>query len=314
LSTEIGPEVAQTAIKVHSLTIKMPSTSSRSLQSLEPHPDVLVTTDKPKQATKKPYTFDFFIDGQRGIVASRNDFEVTLATELAVHYADPELRVGGYVEFRRGTFEVFGKQFEVNRGSLQFDGGPELNPEVNLIATQKPEAGESATDRVVARVSGTLANPIVEFYSETCPGQGAVVLLVSGRCPSEADTTLQDTSGTQNAFAAGIIGGILTLGARSQLGGLIPRISVESTGQGAQTRFKAGFEAVPKFMRPLVQRVYVQGALSTGDQTASAEGSGNANAATPDFLIELYFPHNIVGTGRVAPTSRSWGLDVTWEP
>jgi hypothetical protein len=313
LSTEIGPEVAQTAIKIHSLDVRMPSTSSRSLQSLEPHPDVMVTTDKPKQAAEKPYTFEFYIDGQRGVTARRNDFDVQLALEMALHYADPELRVGGYVEFRRGTFEVFGKSFEVNRGSLQFDGGPELNPEVNLIATQKPEAGENVTDRVVARVSGTLANPIVEFYSETCPGEGAVVLLVSGRCPSEADTAMQDTTGTQNAFAAGIVGGILTLGARSQLGGLIPRISVESTGQGAQTRFKAGFEAVPKFMRPLVQRVYVQGALSTRDDTA-AEGSGNQNSATPDFLIELYFPHNIVGTGRVAPTSRSWGLDVTWEP
>jgi hypothetical protein len=313
LSTEIGPEVAQTAIKLHSLAVRLPSTTSRSLQSLDPHPDVLVTTDKPKQAAEKPYTFDFYIDGQRGVSARRNDFNVQLATELALHYADPEFRVGGYVEFRSGLFEVFGKQFEVNRGSLQFDGGPELNPEVNLIATQRPEAGENTTDRVIARVSGTLANPIVEFYSETCPGEGAVVMLVSGRCPSEADTALQDTSGTQNAFAAGIVGGILTLGARSQLGGLIPRISVESTGQGAQTRFKAGFEAVPKFMRPLVQRVYVQGALSTRDDTAG-EGAANENAATPDFMIELYFPHNIVGTGRVAPTSRSWGLDVTWEP
>jgi hypothetical protein len=313
LTTEIGPEVAKTAIKIHALEIRMPNTTSRSLQSLDPHPDVMVTTDKPKEVAAKPYTFEFYIDGQRGVTAKRNDFDVQLATELALDYSDPEFRVGGYVEFRRGTFEVFGKQFEVNRGSLQFDGGPELNPEVNLVATQRPEAGESANNRVTARVSGTLANPVVEFYSETCPGEGAVVMLVSGRCPSEADTSLQDTTGTQNAFAAGIVGGILTLGARSQLGGLIPRISVESTGQGAQTRFKAGFEAVPKFMRPLVQRVYVQGALSTRDETA-AEGSGNQTSATPDFLIELYFPHNIVSTGRVAPTSRSWGLDVTWEP
>jgi hypothetical protein len=270
-----------------------------------------VTTEKAKPPPQKPYTFDFAVDGRRGMSATRDDFDVTIATELAVRYADPELRVAGYVEFRRGTFEVFGKQFEVNRGSLQFNGGPELNPEVNLIATQKPEAGSGSTESVVARVSGTLAQPIVEFYSETCPGQGAIVQLVSGRCPSEADSSLQDASGAQNAFAAGIVGGILTLGARSQLGGLIPRISFESTGQGSNTRLKAGFEAVPKFMRPLVQRVYVQGAVSTRDQS---ESQGNTGTATPDFLIELYFPHNIVGTGRVAPISRSWGLDVTWEP
>jgi hypothetical protein len=311
LTTEIGAESAQSAIKLHSLAIRLPSNSSRSLQSLEPHPDVRVTTEKPKPPPDKPYTFDFAIDGRRGLTATRNDFDVTIATELAVRYAEPELRVGGYVEFRRGTFEVFGKQFEVNRGSLQFNGGPELNPEVNLVATQKPEAGAGSSGGVVARVSGTLAQPVVEFYSETCPGPGAIVQLVTGRCPSEADSSLQDASGTQNAFVAGVVGGILTLGARSQLGGLIPRISVESTGQGSNTRVKAGFEAVPKFMRPLVQRVYVQGAVSTRGQS---DTEGTTGTATPDFLIELYFPHNIVGTGRVAPITRSWGLDVTWEP
>ncbi|HKP55559.1 MAG TPA: translocation/assembly module TamB domain-containing protein [Polyangiales bacterium] len=312
LTSELRAESAQTAVKLHSLAIRLPSTSSRSLQSLEPHPDVRVTTEKVKPPPGKPYVFDFALDGRRGMTAARDDFDVNIATELAIRYADPELRVAGYVEFRRGTFEVFGKEFEVNRGSLQFNGGPELNPEVNLIATQKPEAGAGTSEGVVARVSGTLADPVVEFYSETCPGQGAIVQLVSGRCPSDADSSLQDATGTQNAFAAGIVGGILTLGARSQLGGLIPRISVESTGQGSQTRVKAGFEAVPEFMRPLVQRVYVQGAVSTRNQSAESEGSNSA--ATPDFLIELYFPHNIVGTGRVAPITRSWGLDVTWEP
>jgi hypothetical protein len=167
---------------------------------------------------------------------------------------------------------------------------------------------------VVAQVSGTLANPIVEFYSETCPGQGAIVQLVSGRCPTDTDSTLDDATGAQNAFAAGVIGGILTLGARAQLGGLIPRIAVESTGQGTNTRVKAGFEAVPNFMRGLVQRVYVQGALSTGNASAAEGNSADNGDATPDFLIELYFPHNIVGSARVIPRSRSWGLDVTWEP
>ncbi|HEX4351678.1 MAG TPA: hypothetical protein VHZ95_02165, partial [Polyangiales bacterium] len=71
-------------------------------------------------------------------------------------------------------------------------------------------------------------------------------------------------------------------------------------------------EAVPDFMRPLVQRVYVQGAVSTNDNTVGTTSS--QNTTTPDFLIELYFPNNIVGAGKVAPVTKSWGLDVTWEP
>jgi hypothetical protein len=69
-------------------------------------------------------------------------------------------------------------------------------------------------------------------------------------------------------------------------------------------------------MRSLVQRVYIQGALSTraGATAGANEPAANSSLATPDFLIELYFPKNIVGAGRVAPTTRSWGVDVTWEP
>jgi hypothetical protein len=142
------------------------------------------------------------------------------------------------------------------------------------------------------------------------------VLLVSGRCPNESDIAMTDPNATQSAFAYGILGGILTLGARSQLSGLIPKLAVESSAYGRGTRVKAGFEVVPPFMRSLVERVYIQGALSTrsGAAAGTSDPSAGAARATPDFLIELYFPKNIVGAGRVAPTTRSWGVDVTWEP
>lgn len=311
LSTEIKSRAAQTAVKIHELSIQLPTETSRSLQTLDPHPDVLVTTDKPKKPPDAPYALEFFVDGQRGVNARRDDFNVQLAVELAVSFQDPVLHVGGYVEFIRGDFEVFGKQFDVNRGSLQFDGGTELNPEIHLVATQRPEA--AGADRVAAQVTGTLTAPVVEFFSETCPGQGAVVQLVSGRCPSEEDEASTDAASAQSAFTAGVLGGVLTLGARRGFGGILPTIAVESTGEGSQTRVKAGFEAVPSFMRPLVQRVYLQGALSTSDDDAEGT-SASSDTTTADFLIELYFPHNIVGTARMVPASRSWGLDVTWEP
>ena len=44
---------------------------------------------------------------------------------------------------------------------------------------------------------------------------------------------------------------------------------------GTRTRLKAGFETVPPFMRSLVQRVYLQGAISTGDQSASSTNTAS---------------------------------------
>jgi hypothetical protein len=313
ISSTIDPGRAQTAVKLHSLAVRLPNTTSRTPQALETHDDVVLTTAARKRVSDKPYSFEFRVDGRDQLSARRNDFEAALATELAVSYRDPELRVAGYIEFRRGSFELFGKHFEVNRGSMRFDGETELNPEVSLVAVHQPSG--SGSSAVTVNVSGTLAKPVVSFYSERCPGDGAVVLLVSGRCPNESDSATAEQGTAQNAFAYGILGGILTLGAQSQLKGLIPRLAVESAGRGTRTRVRAGFEAVPPFMRSLVERVYIQGALSTSspDSTTSTTNA-NSSVATPDFLLELYFPKSFVGSGRYAPTTRSWGFDVTWEP
>jgi autotransporter translocation and assembly factor TamB len=308
---DIERDRSRIAIKLHDLAVRLPDTSNRSPLSLDPHPDIALVTDAPRSQSSKGYDFEIAIDGRQQFSARRNDFEAALSAELAVQFQDPDLRVGGYFEFRRGTFDVFGKRFELNRGSMRFDGGLELNPEVNLVATHQPDT-VGATP-VYVNVSGTLDKPVVSFSSDQCPGEAAVVFLVSGRCPTEADTNSADTRSTAEAFGAGIVGGILTLGARRQLGGLIPQLSVESAAAGTRTRFKAGFEAVPKFMRPLVQRMYVQGAVSTPDNNIGGGGT-TQTTTTPDFLIELYFPNNIVGAGKVAPVTRSWGLDVTWEP
>jgi hypothetical protein len=313
VETDLDAERARTAVKLHTLAVRLPSTTGRTPQTLEAHTDIVLTTAPPKRTAEQPYSFEFMIDG-RNLTARRNDFDATLATELAVSYRDPELRVGGYIEFRRGSFELFGKQFELTRGSLQFDGSDELNPDVSMVAAHRPSM--TSTSAVSVNVSGTMARPAVTFHSDRCPGDGAVVLLLSGRCPTESDIAMTDPNATQNAFAYGVLGGILTLGARSQLSGLIPRLSVESAAMGRGTRVKAGFEVVPPYMRELVQRVYIQGALSTrtGANAGTNDPVTNNALATPDFLIELYFPKNIVGAGRVAPTTRSWGVDVTWEP
>jgi hypothetical protein len=66
-------------------------------------------------------------------------------------------------------------------------------------------------------------------------------------------------------------------------------------------------------MRKLVRRVYVEGAIAGTTEEQRASPDNNAEAISPEFLIELYFPHNIVGSGRFSGQV-SWGVDVLWEP
>ena len=144
-------------------------------------------------------------------------------------------------------------------------------------------------------------------------------ITAQSRCPSP--WAIAPSSRSLQAFAVGIAGSsVLTLlGSPPKVAGVTPRVGVESGGHGYETRFKAGVASeslVPKFMRKLVRRMYVQGAVSTRSsadgelqqQQPAEESLGDAL----DFLIELYFPHNIVGSGKFSPSS--WGVDVIWEP
>lgn len=309
IAAEIEKERTRAVIKLHDLLLRLPDATNRTLQPLEPHPDVTIVTAKPEARTL-PYPIELVIQGERGLTVQRNDFRADVSMELAVGYRDPNLNVGGHIDFLSGEFEAFGQRFEINSGALRFNGGTELNPDVYLIATQRPEG--TTTSPVVVSVTGTLAEPNVTFRSDVCPGDvGAITYLVSGRCAADDPDVAQESGDARNQVTSGIVSGVLTLGVQSQLSGALPRIAIDSN------RVQAGISSqsiIPTFMRSLVKRVYVQGGVRPSQQQADTAPAGEASGAnsTLDFLIELYFPHSIVGSGRFAEDS--WGLDVTWEP
>jgi autotransporter translocation and assembly factor TamB len=314
LDAAIEPKGTRAELNVERLDVRLPEASNRALQSLAPHEDVLVQSEA-SQRPINPYPFEISVTGGKNVNVQRDDFKANIEPSLKVRYLDPDLRVEGYITFYAGEFEVFGKRFQVNTGSLRFDGNTELNPEIYLMATQKPES--SNLSAVSVWVTGTMEHPEVTFHVDVCSGETAAIsYLLSGQCGGESDDTFaQDSSDAPAAFAAGVLGGVLTLGAQRELKGLAPRIAVESTEQGAQ-RVHAGFSSeslIPKALRGLVQRIYIAGGvLSAGSQTIATENGPPPENTSVEFLFELYFPHSLVGSGRFAPPD--WGLDVLWEP
>jgi translocation and assembly module TamB len=294
--------------------VRLPEESNRTLQSLDPHQEVTVMTEA-KRPSRSSYPLELDISGGNVVRVQRNDFQASIEPSVKVRYADPALNVDGLITFYAGEFEVFGKRFQVNTGSLRFDGGPELNPEVYLMATQKTDSGNRSAVNVW--VTGTMQKPEVTFNVDVCSGEAAAInYLLSGQCGSNADDSLtQDTGNAPAAFAAGVIGGFLTLGAQRELKGFAPRIAIERT-ENAQ-RVHAGFSSeslIPPALRGIVQRIYIAGGvLSPNSSTTSAEGTSTGPAQTAlELLVDLYFPHNLVGSARVAPPA--YAFDMLWEP
>lgn len=315
VDAEMDSERTRAVLKVHELLVRLPNTSNRTLQALEPHPDVKLTTAGPKRPPSE-YLVEFMLDSDRRITVRRNDFETNVSTKVVVRYNQPELAVGGTISFNGGEFEVFGKRFTINGGSLRFDGTNDINPDVFLAATQRPEG--SGKSPVTVSVTGTLAEPEVTFASDACPGDsGAITYLIAGVCASDDPDLAQGAEDAEAAFANGVASGVLTLGAQNELSGLMPRIAVQSNRRGGSS-VSAGFTStalVPKFLRPLVNRVYIQGGVARSNEVQGSTGEQQPAATTStslEFLMELYFPHDLVGAGHFGETS--WGLDVTWEP
>jgi translocation and assembly module TamB len=315
LQATIAPSHMGMDLGFSSLAIQLPDDAGRTLQELDEHPDleVMGRTRPTLLSTKRE--IGIRIHSARPFWVRRSDFSALVDSDLNIAYSAAELAIGGYVEFNRGVFDVFGKSFNLERGSIRFDGSGNVNPELNLIAVHDPHVAGSSPVRVT--VTGRMSAPDVTFSAQGCADEsGALSLLLTGKC------SLGDSSGPDSnpdaqraAFVGGLLAGVLTLGAKSQLGALIPVIGMESTGQGFNQRIRAGIDAdtlVPKFLRPIVRRAYVEGAVTTGTENQD----GTTGPASVAFLLELYFPHNFVGAGRVKPGSAQvqWGVDVTWEP
>lgn len=309
LTAALSPERADGKLRLRDLRIQLPARNPTQLQTLEEHGDIVVVNQPQSGHAPESYPFALKVISDNPIHIQRNDFDARVRANLEVLKEQSALRLDGFLEFRRGEFQVFGKDFEIVQGSLKFPGTKRGQPEANLTAVHRVSTtGETVT----VQVDGRLSDPDIRFLSDSCEGQaGALTLLLTGQCTASRDQAAPDSS-TEGAFAAGLLQGVLTLGAQQEFGGLVPKLAVES-GQGYSTRVKAGVssdEVIPPFLRKVIQKVYLQGAVSTA-QLQDDPAYANQDASL-DFLIELYFPHSIVGSGHFA-TDR-WGLDVTWEP
>jgi hypothetical protein len=315
----IGLDGVEGAIHVERLTVRLPEQAAGSVQPLDPHPEVaLVGSDAPELALEDGpgYPIHLRVDAHTPFWVRRNDFAVQGTAELDVTYLDPNLYVGGYATLGRGYFEVFGKRFLVQRGSLVFTGDTELNPLVDLVATYELPGRAGATISVIA--NGRLLDDLqIEFTSTETSDQGEIIaLLVSGRRSIGAgDPQASQQAATEQAasFLAGISAGILTLGLRQQFGDIVPMIAIEAGSNLGETRTRAGFNVdalIPDFLRGAVLGAYLEGFVTTGTGQQAGGGGGGVGGGV---ALELQFPEDVIGSGTYVPPM-SFGIDFLWEP
>ena len=317
-AAKFGPTGMKSQVEVERLDVALPEQSATTPIDLAPNPDVHVLGEAgapPPVASGKPVVVRL-VASRPPIDIHRDDFAAKVEAQLELTYREPDLRVRGDARIVQGYFEVFGKRFNVEQGSLLFQGGEQLDPEVQLVASHKL----TGSGEVTVTASGTLSNPRILFG--TSSGEAAtqaeiIQLLITGQShQGRAEVDPDEASRQASGFLAGVVGGVLTVALREQFGRFVPNISLEQT-ETSGTRIRAGFnvnQLIPKWLRKVVRGMYVEGFFTAAGAEDERSVAGESQPGG-GFLVELQFPFNLIATGQFArANSSTWSIDLTWEP
>jgi hypothetical protein len=252
------------------------------------------------------------------VIRSRDQgFYVQASANLQTTLAKDFL-VKGTVTLHGGNFQVFGKRFEIRSGSMVFQGDPDMDAKVELVARH---VLRGSNDTVTVTASGRLSNPKIEFSSSvpTTSQAQVIALLLTGSTSQQRGLTAstEQASADTSNFLSGVAAGLFSASLQSQFGGLAPTIGIQ---QGtarygdyeSDTAVQVGFNVDSVLPEDIpIRGLYIEGQFVARRN----EGGPNttAQAQRPGFLIEALWPLNFVTTATFAPPS-NWSIDVTWEP
>ena len=115
--------------------------------------------------------FDYFdeLEGQLRIRIPRNtwikneDMRIEISGELELIKNEEFFELFGSVEVVRGQYDLLGKTFVIEEGSISFQGGEEMMPRINITAVYTFRNPERAEQELTVKVTGTAEEPEVEF-------------------------------------------------------------------------------------------------------------------------------------------------------
>lgn len=321
-----GREVSLT-VRVPELHLALPASSSRAVQSLDPHADVDVShplgppkEERPKDALSYVVTFEL---GDIEIEGMGADLELTGGSPPPRVALTDETRLSGDVEINRGTFEIVGKKFEIERGLLRLRPEEAGNPYVNVTARWDAPNGT----RVFVDYVGDL-KPITEqklrFRSSPPMSQQSILsMILMGETPESQSDTQSQTASTEGSpgaaeRAAGVVGGEIAsqqinaiLSQIAPLRGLSTRVGTTEAGRlrttviyelGDTVTAQASYEGSPSSRLQGIQT-----------PTGAAEGTENRTELNLDWRFRRnWMLRGSFGFGGINQQPSS-GLDLFWQ-
>lgn len=212
----------------------------------------------------------------------------------------------GTLQVLRGYYEEFGRRFTIEGGDVFFYGTPDINPGLNIVATQTVENVEGVGDvQVRITLGGTLRNPTIDVSSTPQFDRSeilSIALFGTPRPSAGQERQLQDTA--QGLVTGGLLSAAAPLQAAlsEELGVDVFEVSqIQDDAGRMATLFRVG-----KFISP---DVYVAFEQEVGANEAS-------RIALRYQITDRWTVQFNAGTGVGQTTEREGfqaGIDLFWE-
>lgn len=204
-------------IDVKKLSIELPDAAPQGIQDLSQDPRIRVGFRRnderfaeialqPIEEPKPPSDEKTVVNVHLGNVFVRKgqQAKVTLGGDIRAELGE-KLDVRGSIETRRGTLDISGKQFEIERGSVSFNGGEPDNPTISAVARYDSPAGYT----VYAEYTGTAKVGKLRLSSDPPLSQDEILTLLMFGSP---EGSFGAGSGDSLSTAVGVAGGTAAKG------------------------------------------------------------------------------------------------------
>lgn len=324
LTAERKPREMHLMLKMSEMHLTLPASSSRAVQSLDPHPDILIShAIGPKKEIRQDDAMAWITTielGQIQIEGQGIDVKLT-SPKAALPRIElrQEARLSGDIVVTSGTFEVLGKKFELERGLVRLREEDAGNPYVNITARWDAPDG----NRVYVDYAGIL-KPIneqkIRFRSDPpLPQQAILAMILSGGSSGSTGTASEEGSASATDLAANVVGGEIAstqinavLSQIAPLRGLSTRLGTSDSGRLRTTvmyelndtvKAEASYEGLPS------------GSRLEGVPTEAGDTSGINNRTEINIDWRFYKNWSLRGSFGFGGTNQqpSSGLDVLWQ-
>lgn len=287
-------------VTLDSATVQLPRRSPRTLQAIDTRSDIVVGKPKEKKARPegpvaeedRPFhaNVQVLIPARLQVLSDSPRIDLTLRGDTRFEYEQGELFADGTIDVVRGEVEpIGGRVFEVQRGRVQFTGGPPRAAVVDVQALY-----DNPTAKITVLVTGPALHPTIKLSSEPAMDEAQIAIFIA-----TGQTTLKPGTGSVGTLTGeeagkAVLGVYATKVFKDAIADRLPldTIAIDQGGVRAGTYIN--------------DRVYV-GYSRRFDATSTTQSSSSAQRQnTDEFRIEYQITPRWTLEGQVG-NERSTG-------